>query len=307
VSETVALCVNGHVRTAGETCKICRAVTAKRYRDSHKEQIAEQGKKYVHENKEKRDQYYKDNAEKVAMYYKDYQKLNAEAISIKAAARYQKRKGSRVYDTEKQHKYYMLRRAMKLKVKAVPFNRIDVFERDNYICWICDKPTDPLADNHGPSKPSLDHVIPLSKGGAHTMANARCAHLSCNIKKGNKIYFKTRGGKIVKPLSDRGNDWVDFHYGVLHRIENYCVPQYGDKGNDHVSSYSAAECVRQAEKYLKRFGRNSRPGEEVLDMLKAAHFIQMAAMKLEEERKTFKKVTDCPDKIEMEPEIGRYE
>jgi 5-methylcytosine-specific restriction endonuclease McrA len=29
----------------------------------------------------------------------------------------------------------------------------------------------------------VDHVVPLSKGGEHTMRNSRTAHLSCNSAK----------------------------------------------------------------------------------------------------------------------------
>lgn len=32
---------------------------------------------------------------------------------------------------------------------------------------------------------SLDHILPLSLGGAHSMANVQLAHLSCNHTKSN--------------------------------------------------------------------------------------------------------------------------
>jgi 5-methylcytosine-specific restriction endonuclease McrA len=34
---------------------------------------------------------------------------------------------------------------------------------------------------------TVDHIIPLSKGGAHAVANLQLAHLACNIRKGNRI------------------------------------------------------------------------------------------------------------------------
>lgn len=37
--------------------------------------------------------------------------------------------------------------------------------------------------------PSVDHVIPLSKGGTHTWDNVKLAHKRCNSKKGNKDVF----------------------------------------------------------------------------------------------------------------------
>lgn len=32
---------------------------------------------------------------------------------------------------------------------------------------------------------SLDHVVPMSKGGGHTYANTQCSHLKCNVDKKN--------------------------------------------------------------------------------------------------------------------------
>jgi hypothetical protein len=83
--------------------------------------------------------------------------------------------------------------------------------------------------------------------------------------------------------SKRGNDWADFADEVLNHIETYTVPQYGDKGEDAASDYGSAEHVLQAKRYLARYGKNSRPGQEVLDLKKAAHYLQMAAMELEKE------------------------
>ncbi|AEX56077.1 hypothetical protein KL1_00029 [Burkholderia phage vB_BceS_KL1] len=87
----------------------------------------------------------------------------------------------------------------------------------------------------------------------------------------------------ARTLSVRGNDWQAFSAEVLAHIETYTVPQYGDKGEDIASDYSAQDCINGAKKYLARFGRNSRPGQDKLDLLKAAHYLQMAAMNLDEQ------------------------
>lgn len=62
-----------------------------------------------------------------------------------------------------------------------------VYERDKWICHLCGEPTlrkprwkrDPLMA-------SLDHVIPISRGGDHSYANVACSHLRCNYAKGNR-------------------------------------------------------------------------------------------------------------------------
>lgn len=39
-------------------------------------------------------------------------------------------------------------------------------------------------------KPTLDHVIPLSKGGAHSIGNLAAACMPCNLEKGSKMNFQ---------------------------------------------------------------------------------------------------------------------
>lgn len=59
-----------------------------------------------------------------------------------------------------------------------------VFERDNYICQICGMTTNPddksWNGNFGPYSPTVDHILALANGGAHTWENVQCAHAKCN-------------------------------------------------------------------------------------------------------------------------------
>ncbi|MEU4570846.1 HNH endonuclease [Micromonospora sp. NPDC023956] len=63
------------------------------------------------------------------------------------------------------------------------FDRSDVFVRDQWTCQICGLPTDVTASPFDPASPTVDHVVPLSKGGEHTLANTQCSHLGCNSSK----------------------------------------------------------------------------------------------------------------------------
>jgi len=87
-----------------------------------------------------------------------------------------------------------------------------------------------------------------------------------------------------KTVSKRGNDWSCFADEVFTHIEEYTVPQYGDKGEDQASEWDSKQLVEQAKKYLNRFGKNQRPGQEMLDFNKAAHYCQLAATKYQEEQ-----------------------
>lgn len=63
----------------------------------------------------------------------------------------------------------------------------DIAERDGWICQLCGDPVDPSIQDHGPDSPSLDHIVPVSRGGSHTCDNVQLAHLSCNVRKGNRL------------------------------------------------------------------------------------------------------------------------
>ena len=63
---------------------------------------------------------------------------------------------------------------------------MEVFERNNWICQLCNHPVSKIRDKRFIDIASLDHIIPLSKGGEHSYANTQLAHLSCNIRKGNR-------------------------------------------------------------------------------------------------------------------------
>ena len=83
-------------------------------------------------------------------------------------------------------------------------------------------------------------------------------------------------------MSIRGNNWALFAVAVEAHVEDYTVPQYGDKGEDQVTGYTVEDCLKQAQKYINRYGRNVRPGQQDLDFIKAAHYIQLAAEKHQE-------------------------
>lgn len=83
----------------------------------------------------------------------------------------------------------------------------------------------------------------------------------------------------TKSVSQRGRNWLSFADQVFHHIEDYTVPQYGDKGSDQVTEWTGDDCAKQVKKYLDRRGRNARVGQELLDMLKSAHYVQLTEEK----------------------------
>ena len=79
------------------------------------------------------------------------------------------------------------RRARKLGTQVEDIRAIDIYERDIWLCGLCATPVDPDSQYPDPMSPSLDHVLPLSRGGTHTYENVQLAHLTCNVSKGNRV------------------------------------------------------------------------------------------------------------------------
>ncbi len=63
------------------------------------------------------------------------------------------------------------------------FDRADVFARDGWRCYICRRECDPEANPFDSAAATVDHVVPLSRGGAHALANVRTCCLGCNSTK----------------------------------------------------------------------------------------------------------------------------
>ena len=97
---------------------------------------------------------------------------------------------SKVYNAQKEAK-----RRVKIKDAFVDkgINVKTLFRRDNGVCHICGKRCDHkdyvIKDDvfiAGDLYPSVDHVVPLCKGGTHSWDNVKLAHRLCNsIKGGN--------------------------------------------------------------------------------------------------------------------------
>lgn len=79
------------------------------------------------------------------------------------------------------------RRAAQKGCKLTPGRRIDVHDRDEWICQICNKPTDRTVWHMHNLAPTIDHIIPLGAGGHHAPDNWQTAHRICNSRKRDLI------------------------------------------------------------------------------------------------------------------------
>lgn len=62
---------------------------------------------------------------------------------------------------------------------------VEIFERDHWRCVSCrcTTPRELIGTNHG-NEPTLDHVVPLARGGTHTSGNLQLLCRDCNTLKG---------------------------------------------------------------------------------------------------------------------------
>lgn len=84
-------------------------------------------------------------------------------------------------------KHLNARRARLRGAYVETVDRVAVFVRDNWICQICHSEIDPDLKFPHRRSATVDHIVPISRGGLHEMANAQSAHLSCNARKGNRM------------------------------------------------------------------------------------------------------------------------
>ena len=95
-----------------------------------------------------------------------------------------------------QNKAHELKRERHIKNNGLidkDITLVRLYERDKGICYLCGCECD-YSDFEmvndvfkvGKTYPSIEHIIPISKGGTHSWDNIKLAHISCNSKKKDK-------------------------------------------------------------------------------------------------------------------------
>jgi 5-methylcytosine-specific restriction endonuclease McrA len=138
-----------------------RAVPASTYYATHREQKREYQRRYRQENPHKvaegRRRYYEANRTKVLAYQRRYNEENPLKGQLRRATR----------------------RAQQCGAVVIPFTVDDMLrnweERDLYGCAFCGGPYE-----------EIEHVMPLSRGGEHSLANIVPSCIKCNRGVGGK-------------------------------------------------------------------------------------------------------------------------
>lgn len=100
---------------------------------------------------------------------------------------------------------------------------------------------------------------------------------------------------------------------LLNESVPYAIQQYGDADSDLISTWEPQRCIEEVQKYLKRFGKNVRPGQEKNDILKSImYLIRLYYMNIEVtesiEQKLLKKINENKDYLpeDIKNEIKDY-
>jgi 5-methylcytosine-specific restriction endonuclease McrA len=78
------------------------------------------------------------------------------------------------------------RKARKRKAYVEEVSRDEVMRLSGWTCHLCGERIPKGAIWPEPLFGTVDHVVPLAKGGAHAYFNCKAAHLVCNCRKGAK-------------------------------------------------------------------------------------------------------------------------
>lgn len=97
----------------------------------------------------------------------------------------------------------------RLPRQEVKFSRHNVYVRDGSRCQYC-------GHKFSSAELSLDHVIPLSRGGSSNWENVVCCCLACNVRKGNRMPHEAQMKLIQPPRKPRWHPVGHFGANRLH-------------------------------------------------------------------------------------------
>ena len=123
------------------------------------------------------------NQDKLKAYAVRYYGANVERLREYGAER---AKAWRELNPEKSKIKDDRRRAMRLSAFIEDVSLSVVIDIHGAVCVVCATAIDVTLAHPHPMSKSLEHVIPLARGGEHSYNNCAPSHLRCNISKGVK-------------------------------------------------------------------------------------------------------------------------
>lgn len=159
--------------------------SAKEYREKNKARLKAKAKAYRSDNSERLSEvsrrYYQDNKAARQEYWNGWVSRPGNRDRVRSNSRAWAKE-----NVERRKTHEARRRALKAGASTELVVPSVVFDRDNWVCALCNESVPKNATFPNRLYPTIDHIIPLSKGGSHTYENVQLAHQACNSRKGNR-------------------------------------------------------------------------------------------------------------------------
>ena len=162
---------------------------SKEWEENNKDKIKEREKNYREKNKDKIKKYREKNKDKIREEKREYYLNNKNLFKEKMREYRKTEKGKMVYKNSNN------KRRAKIREGNIKTEDLKLLIENSKTCYWCNTKINKKekAGYH------LDHYIPLSKGGTHTLENIVISCPNCNILKSNKdpYQFALEKGRLL--------------------------------------------------------------------------------------------------------------
>jgi 5-methylcytosine-specific restriction endonuclease McrA len=136
------------------------------------------------------------NSEKIKKTKQAYNRANAKEIALNAKNWHEKNRAKTLLDQRKWHaanpNYRSFatqkRRALKKNNGVFAVTSVELAKLRASPCTYCGAPSQ-----------HIDHIVPISRGGSHSIGNLTGACAACNLSKGAKFITEWKKGNNAKP------------------------------------------------------------------------------------------------------------
>lgn len=165
-------------------CKACRRIQSSAYHAANREALVAAHKRRYSANRDERlarqAEYYQANRASVLEYQERYRQENRDKVAAL-------NKRYRTDNPELVRKLSKRRRARQADAFVEDVDMEALISRYGGLCYLCEEPVEMNVGIYHPKAATLDHIIPIARGGEHSTANAGLACRDCNVKKGTKL------------------------------------------------------------------------------------------------------------------------
>lgn len=87
---------------------------------------------------------------------------------------------------QRKPKYYSKKRRA-IYAKGDDIDPVTLFHLHGWICYVCKEKINPRLRMPNYMAATVEHIIPLCKGGTHTWDNVAPSHAKCNFNRGDSL------------------------------------------------------------------------------------------------------------------------